>query len=187
MDAGDELRAELSRQREAAEAAAQDERRTAEEKTAYEDEVEEVRAGLYEAAQLTIQTLVDGGRPPTSIEVKPKPAGNLLDLLFGRAVSVDGWTVRWGRDEAVICLDGTLFTKYRPWDYSRTSLNEVIDKRLADVGAYREEAVGSKRERAFEGRGNQAEARSMRSDLDRARGDMIRDLAYLLSDRGLSP
>jgi hypothetical protein len=186
MDPDNELRAEMSRRREVAEAAARGERRTAQEKAAYEDDVEEVRARLYETARSAVQALVDCDEPPTSVEVKPKPARNLLDLFFGRPVSVDGWKVRWGGKEAVVCPDGTLFTKFRPGDYSRTSLNQMIDKRLADVGTYREEVVGTRFERAFEGRGSQAEVESIRSDLDRARGDVSRDLADLLRDRGLS-
>ena len=187
MDARDELQAELSRQRDAQDADARATQRAAEDKAKYEGEVEEMKARLNEVAQLTVQALADSGEEPMSVEVEPKPSG--LAGLFGQPVRVEGWKVSWRGDDAVVCADGALFISERVGfarKYQRTSFTELIDRRLADIGAYREEVLGTQLERAFEGHGNVAEATSIRQRLEIVRVEMVRDLSRLLSDRGLS-
>jgi hypothetical protein len=187
MDGRDELRAEVNRRREAADAANQAKNWAAEDRAKYEREVQEVKARLYEAAQLTIQALTDSAENPINVEVEPKPSG--IAGLFGQPVHVDGWKVRWGQDEAIVCPDGTLFiSRASPFQlgYSRTSFWEVIDKHLAEVGTYSQEGRGSLFERAFSGKDNEGAAASLRSELDRARSGLIQLLSYPLNDRGLS-
>lgn len=187
MDARDELRAELGREQQAENAAARAKRRAAEDKEQYEGEVQKVKNRLHEVAQLTVQALADSGEPPACIEVEPKPSG--LAGLFRQSVEITGWRVQWRGSDAVVTQgeslfvrDGSVFQqKFRPY-----SFKDVIDQRLADIGAYRDDSGTNNLERAFEGHGSEGIANSLRSDLERVRGEIVRDFSRLLSSRGLS-
>jgi hypothetical protein len=97
--------------------------------------------------------------------------------------------VRWRGDDAIVCPDGALLIS-RPGvvaqDYRRTSFIELFEKRLAEENAFTGDSGISPFDRAFKGRGNAAEAASLRGTLERMRTEMVQSLSRLLSDRGLS-
>jgi hypothetical protein len=183
MDARDELRTELARQQEANDADARATKRAGDDRAQYEGEVQEVKARLDEVVQLTVQALADSVEKPSSIEVEPKRG------LFGKPVRVSGWKVRWRGDDAIVCPDGALLIS-RPGvvaqDYRRTTFIELFEKRLAEENAFTGDSGISPFDRAFKGRGNAAEAASLRGTLERMRTEMVQSLSRLLSDRGLS-
>jgi hypothetical protein len=182
MDAHDELRAALSRQRDAEDADTRVRRRAAEDAAQYKREVEELETRLNEIAQLTIQALADSDEP-TSIEVEPKRG------FFGKPILAYGWEVTWRAKKAIACPDGTLLTS--AWrangpQYEYTSFKEVIEKRITQIGAESGGDGPSPWERAFEGQGDMGAATSLRSRLGGVQSEMVRDLSRILSHKGLS-
>jgi hypothetical protein len=136
--------------------------------------------------ELAVQALADSDEEPTAVEVEPKPSG--LAGLFGKPLRVKGWRVNWRGDGAVVCPDGTLFiaiSKFGP-SYKRTSLGEVIERCIGEIGTYPDESFGSLRDRAFGGQGKAAEAKALRSELERVRSEMVSHLSRVLSGRGIS-
>ena len=186
VDIRDELRSELSRQGEEKDAVTRARERAAEDEARYDREAQEVKNRLKEAAEIAVQALADSDEEPVTVEVEPKPSG--LPGLFGKPVQVDGWRADWRGDGAVICPDGTLFISRSRFErsYRRTSFGEVIEARVSEIGTYRDESIGSLRDRAFGGQGKAGEAESLRSELQRVRDEMVRDISRILSSRGIS-
>lgn len=126
MDAGDELRAALSRSRNESDREARARGRAARDQAKFEREVQGVKARLYEAVELTIKALAS--ERLTSIEVEPKRSG--LAGLFDQPKRVEGWRVHWRGNDAVLCPDGSLFISElfgNRYVFRRMSLKEWID------------------------------------------------------------
>jgi hypothetical protein len=186
VDASDELRAALERSHEEADRDAQARSGAAENKAKYEREAREVKARLYEVAELTTTALAD--ELLTTVEVEPKRSG--LAGLFDQPKRVEGWRVCWRGDDVVLCPDGSLFMSERfgnRYVFRGTSLREWIDRRISEIGTYRGDSGVTDFERAFTlGSGSEDAAQALRSTLDRINSETVRDLARLLQDRGVS-